>query len=236
MADPFPNPKISFPTVAPSILAADFSQLSAQIKLAAEGGAKVLHCDVMDGHFVPNISFGPMVIEAVRKDFPELFLDVHLMIENPDHYIDAFVDAGSNLITVHIEVDRHINRTLSKIREAGLRCGVAINPGTSLSMLDEVLNSVDLVCVMSVNPGFGGQAFIPSTINKIKRLVEWRKQTNAMFAIEVDGGVSLKNAEKLTAAGTDILVAGSSVFNAEEIPHRVRDLFQKAIIGNSERV
>lgn len=226
----------SFPTIAPSILAADYARLGEHINASEKGGVKWIHCDVMDGHFVPNISYGALVVEAARRAAPDAFLDVHLMIYNPDRYIRQFADAGANLLSVHIEADPHIHRTLSAIRDAGMYCGVAINPGTSLATLDEVLAHVDLVCVMSVNPGFGGQKFIPDALGKVARLVEWRKRMDLDFLIEIDGGVSLSNAEPVSRAGTDVLVAGSAVFGAEDIPGRVRDLFQKAIIGHSELI
>jgi ribulose-phosphate 3-epimerase len=224
----------SFPTIAPSILAADYTRLGSHIQETTAAGVKWIHCDVMDGHFVPNISYGPMIVDAARKAAPDSFLDVHLMIYNPDRYIQQFADAGANLISVHIEADPHIHRTLGAIREAGLHTGVAINPGTSLSQLDEVLGIVDLVCVMSVNPGFGGQKFIPEALQKITRLAEWRRQMKLDFLIEIDGGVGLQNAREIAEVGTDVLVAGSSVFGAKNIPERLRDLFQKAIIGHGE--
>lgn len=225
--------KFSFPTIAPSILAADYTQLGYHIGEILKGGAKWIHCDVMDGHFVPNISFGPMIVDATRKAAPDAFLDVHLMIENPSLYVNAFADAGADLLTIHIEADKHVNRTIAAIKEAGMYAGIAINPGTSLAMLDEVLADVDLVCVMSVNPGFGGQAFIPSSLHKIQRLAEWRRQMELNFLIEIDGGAGVKNAEEIAKAGTDILVAGSAVFGAPDIPERMSQLFNKAIIGHS---
>lgn len=224
----------SYPTIAPSILAADYTRLGSHIKESVEGGAKWIHCDIMDGHFVPNISYGPMIVDAARKSAKNAFLDAHLMISNPGLYINDFIKAGADLITVHIEADPHIHRTLGAIKEAGKYCGVAINPGTSLSQIDEILSYVDLVCVMSVNPGFGGQKFIPGSLFKIKRLAEWRRSMKLNFLIEIDGGVSLNNAEEIARAGTDVLVAGSSVFGADDVPGRVRDIFQKAIIGHSE--
>jgi len=223
----------SFPTIAPSILAADYTRLGSHIQESLDGGVKWIHCDIMDGHFVPNISYGPLIVKAARKAAPDSFLDVHLMIYNPDHYIQPFVDAGADLISVHIEADPHIHRTLGAIKEAGKYAGVAINPGTSLSAIDEILSEVDLVCVMSVNPGFGGQKFIPATLNKVARLTEWRRQMKLNFLIEIDGGVGLGNAMEIARSGTDVLVAGSSVFGADNISERVRDLFQKAIVGNA---
>lgn len=225
--------KFSFPTIAPSILAADFTQLGVHINKSITGGAKWIHCDVMDGHFVPNISFGAMIVDAARKAAPDAFLDTHLMISNPAQYVNTFADAGADLLTIHIEADPHANRTITAIKEAGMYSGIAINPSTSLALLDEVLAEVDLVCVMSVNPGFGGQAFISSSLNKIQRLCEWRRQMNLNFLIEIDGGVGLKNAEEVAKAGTDVLVAGSAVFGTEDIPERMSQLFNKAIIGHS---
>ncbi|MCH8557660.1 MAG: ribulose-phosphate 3-epimerase [Balneolia bacterium] len=223
----------SFPTIAPSILAADYTKLGEDISACTESGVKWIHCDIMDGHFVPNISYGSLIVNAARRAAPDAFLDVHLMIYNPDRYIADFAKAGANLISVHAEADPHIHRTLGAIKELGLYRGVAINPGTPLTAIEEVLPEVDLVCVMSVNPGFGGQKFIPSALQKIERLVKWRQQMGLNFLIEIDGGIGLANTENVAAAGTDVLVAGSSVFGAEDKNDQIQKLFQKAIIGSS---
>ena len=223
--------KYSFPTIAPSILAADFTELGNEIQKTSEGGARWIHCDIMDGHFVPNISYGPMIVDAAHKANPDSFLDVHLMIYNPSHYIQPLKKAGASLISVHIEADQHIHRTLHAIKDEGMYCGVAINPSTSVVQIEEILPIVDLVCVMSVNPGFGGQKFIPEALSKIQRLAEWRRQMDLSFLIEIDGGVGLGNTTEVAASGTDVLVAGSSIFKAENIKNRTEDLFRKAIIG-----
>jgi len=224
----------SFPTIAPSILAADYTRLGAEITSCTDAGISWIHCDVMDGHFVPNISYGPLIVEAARRAAPEAFLDVHLMIYNPGLYLSSFAKAGANLISVHPEADPHIHRTLGAIKELGLYCGVAINPGTPLTQIEELLPEIDLVCVMSVNPGFGGQKFIPSALQKIQRLIMWRKEMGLDFLIEIDGGVGLNNVQQVSQAGTDVLVAGSSVFGAQDRAERLQKLFQKAIIGSSD--
>ncbi|MCH8568015.1 MAG: ribulose-phosphate 3-epimerase [Balneolales bacterium] len=224
-----------FPAIAPSILAADFTRLEQQLLACTEGGARWIHCDVMDGHFVPNISFGPLIIEAARRALPDAFLDTHLMISRPGDYIETFAKAGSNLITIHAEADIHAHRTLSAIRKAGCYTGIAINPGTSLSSIEELLPETDLVCIMSVNPGFGGQSFIPSALQKVERLVTWRREMGLNFLIEIDGGAGLSNTESITQTGTDIVVAGSSIFKADDIRSQTDALFRKALVGASNR-
>ena len=194
--------------LSPSILAADIGELAKQIRLTEENGAKYLHLDVMDGAFVPSISFGMPVIKSLRKISGQIF-DVHLMIENPDRYLEDFKSAGADIITVHAEASKHLHRTVTKIKELGLRAGVSINPATPLSAIELVLSEVDMVLIMSVNPGFGGQKFIPFTLDKVRKLREMAPDMN----IEVDGGVNKDNAAGLVRAGANILVAGTAVFS-----------------------
>lgn len=202
--------------LAPSILAADLSNLSQQIRLVEMGGADWIHCDIMDGHFVPNISFGPTVVKAVSKS-TKLPLDVHLMIKNPDVYLQNFVEAGARYITVHQEEVVHLNRTVNRIKELGAKAGVAINPSTPVSSLRDIAEFIDLVLVMSVNPGFGGQAFIKSSLRKIEEAVKLREEMSADFIIEVDGGLGKENIKSVLDAGCDAFVAGSSIFGADNI-------------------
>jgi ribulose-phosphate 3-epimerase len=197
--------------LAPSILSADFARLADEVTLAVEGGATLLHVDVMDGHFVPNITIGPPVVASLRKA-TELPLDVHLMIENPDQYIPAFADAGADWISVHQEATRHLNRSLDLVRKHGCKTGVVINPATPVETLGEVLDMVDFVLVMSVNPGFGGQKFIPGSLEKIRTLATMRNAGGANFRIEVDGGIALDTIGDVVRAGAEILVAGNAVF------------------------
>lgn len=194
--------------LSPSILAADFGELAKQIRLTEENGAKYLHLDVMDGAFVPSISFGMPVIKSLRKISGQIF-DVHLMIENPDRYLEDFKSAGADIITVHAEASKHLHRTVTKIKELGLRAGVSINPATPLSAIELVLSEVDMVLIMSVNPGFGGQKFIPFILDKVRKLREMAPDMN----IEVDGGVNKDNAAGLVRAGANIIVAGTAVFS-----------------------
>lgn len=223
------------PILAPSILAADFSKLGEDLNTCKNSGINWFHCDIMDGHFVPNISYGAGIVKAVRQTVPESFLDVHLMIENPDRYIEDFVDAGSDLISVHYEACPHLHRTIQNIKQNGCMAGVVINPGTSTELLRPILPDVDLALIMSVNPGFGGQKFIESSYEKVARLKSVRSELKTDFLIEIDGGVGTKNITKLVQAGVDILVAGSSVFKADDIPQKIEELTTLAVKG-SEKV
>lgn len=209
--------------LAPSILAADLSNLSQQIRLVEMSGADWIHCDIMDGHFVPNISFGPIIVGAAKKS-TMLPLDVHLMIENPDNYLEDFVKAGAHSITVHQEEVIHLNRTINKIKELGAKAGVALNPATPVGTLKDIAEYIDLVLIMSVNPGFGGQSFIESSLRKIKETVQLRKEINADFVIEVDGGISNKNIKSIKDAGCDVFVVGSSIFGADNISAAAMEL------------
>jgi ribulose-phosphate 3-epimerase len=215
------------PFIAPSILAADFTRLGKDIGEVVEGGASWIHCDIMDGHFVPNISYGPNVVKAAKSAAPEAFFDVHLMIENPDNYVEAFVQAGADLISVHQETCPHLHRTIQNIKKYGIMTGVVVNPATPLQAIEPVLEDVDLVLIMSVNPGFGGQSFIESSYKKLENLAAIRDEKELGFLIQVDGGVNLKNAKKIARAGADILVAGSSVFSATNISARFEELSEK---------
>lgn len=209
--------------LAPSILAADFSNLAQQIRMAEMGGADWIHCDIMDGKFVPNISFGPLVVNTV-KGITKLPVDVHLMIEKPDNFLEDFIKAGADYITVHQEEVVHLNRTINRIKELGAKAGVVINPATPVNTLTDILEFIDMVLVMSVNPGFGGQKFIESTLNKIKELAEIRKAKAYKFLIEVDGGVDSKNIKKIADSGCDVFVAGSSVFGTDNISAAAMEL------------
>lgn len=197
--------------LAPSILSADFARLGEQVQAAAAGGAHVIHVDIMDGHFVPNLTIGPPVVASLRKA-TDLPLDCHLMIENPDDFIPVFAAEGANWISVHQEAVRHLDRTLHLIKSHGCRAGVVINPATPVSTLSEVLDIVDYVLVMSVNPGFGAQKFIPSTLHKMRQLTEIRRQRGLNYRIEVDGGVAPETVSDVVRAGAEILVAGNAVF------------------------
>ena len=221
--------------LAPSILSADFAHLADQIQAVAEGGATVLHVDVMDGHFVPNITIGPPVVASVRK-VTNLPLDVHLMIENPDQFIPAFVDAGADWISVHQEACVHLNRTLELIRSHGANPGVVINPATPVQTLEEVLDMVHHVLVMSVNPGFGGQKFIPSSLDKVRKLALLRTARNASFRIEIDGGMASDTIADAVRAGVEILVAGNAVFGNGNPRENTRHLLKLATEATLQRV
>lgn len=218
--------------IAPSILSADFSRLGKEIQAVDQGGADVIHVDVMDGHFVPNITIGPLVVKAARKvtDKP---LDVHLMISDADDFIDQFIDAGADWITVHVEACRHLQRTLCYIREQGLKAGAVLNPATPLETLEFVLDDLDLVMLMSVNPGFGGQTFIPSTLEKIRRLKTMIDSRGLDVGIEVDGGIAPQTIGPVAAAGANIFVAGSAVYNSESYEARIGELRRLADTSTS---
>ncbi|MFN2365586.1 MAG: ribulose-phosphate 3-epimerase [Desulfurivibrionaceae bacterium] len=197
--------------IAPSILSADFARLGEEVGDVLKAGGDVVHIDVMDGHFVPNITIGPLIVKAVRAitDAP---LDVHLMIENADRYLDDFAAAGADWITVHVETGYHLHRTISRIKELGKKAGIVLNPATPLESIDWLLDEVDLVMLMSVNPGFGGQSFIPSTLDKIRRLRKLIEERNLAVGIEIDGGIGVGNIAEVAAAGANIFVAGSAIF------------------------
>jgi ribulose-phosphate 3-epimerase len=214
--------------LAPSILSANFARLGEDAKAALDGGGSVLHVDVMDGHFVPNITIGPPVVASLRKALPEVIFDCHLMIENPDDYIPAFAEAGATWIAVHQEASVHLHRTLQLIESHGCKPAVVINPATPVHTLDEVLDIVHHVLVMSVNPGFGGQKFIPGALHKIKTLVEVRESLGLAFRIEVDGGISLETVGDVVRAGAELLVAGNAVFGKGDIRENARKLLQAA--------
>lgn len=207
--------------LAPSILSADFSRLGEDVSLVEQAGADVIHVDVMDGHFVPNISYGAVVMKSLlgRTKLP---FDVHLMIEHPDQYVEDFVTEQTEYITVHQEACTHLHRTLQHIKGLGVKAGVALNPATPLAALDYILEEADLILIMSVNPGFGGQKFIPSALRKVRELKALKEKQGLGFTIEIDGGVSLDNVKTITDAGVELVVAGSSVFKADDVKARVR--------------
>ena len=201
--------------LSPSLLSADFTNLKSDIEVLDKNGVKYLHLDVMDGMFVPNISFGPMIIKQLRP-LTNMVFDVHLMIEDPDRYIQNFKDAGADILTVHYEACKHLHRTISYIKSLGMKAGVSLNPATNIDVLDYVLEDLDLVLIMSVNPGFGGQSFIPSALDKIKNLKEKIKERNLNVIVEVDGGVKTTNVKDVIEAGADLIVSGSDVFADKE--------------------
>lgn len=216
--------------IAPSILSADFRRLGEQIALVEGAGASYIHVDVMDGHFVPNLTIGPFIIDWVRQA-TRLPIDVHLMIEAPDQFIDDFAKAGAKLISVHPEATYHLHRTLKHIRQTGCQAGVVLNPATSLATIEEVLDEIDYVLLMSVNPGFGGQKFIPASFDKLRRLRTLLSSRGSHARIEIDGGIGLENANEVVAAGAEILVAGSAIFKASDPAEAVRALTQAANRG-----
>jgi ribulose-phosphate 3-epimerase len=221
--------------LAPSILSADFARLGEQVRAAGEGGGTVIHVDIMDGHFVPNLTLGPPVVKSLRK-VTELPLDCHLMIENPDEFIPAFAEAGANWISVHQEACRHLDRTLHLIKSHDCLAGVVINPATPVDALAEVLPIVDYVLVMSVNPGFGAQPFIPNSLHKIRKLRDLREQRNLSYRIEVDGGIAVGTIAQVVRAGAEILVAGNAVFSHGDPMVNAQTLLKAAVEATLQKV
>ena len=221
--------------LAPSILSADFARLAEQIRAASDGGGTIVHVDIMDGHFVPNITVGPPVVKSIRR-VTKLPLDCHLMIENPDDYIPAFAEAGADWISVHQEACRHLNRSLNLIKSHDCLAGVVLNPATPVDTLSEVLDLVDYVLVMSVNPGFGAQQFIPGSMNKIRRLAQIRGQRGLGYRIEVDGGIALDTVGDVVRAGAEILVAGNAVFGQGDPKTNAKDLLKAAVEATLQKV
>lgn len=211
--------------LAPSLLSADFVRLAEDIARVEAAGADWLHLDIMDGHFVPNLTFGPPIVAAIRK-ISKLPLDVHLMVSNPAALVEQFAEAGANYLTVHVETEPHLHRLVNRIRELGVKPAVTLNPATSVDLLDEILSEVDMVLVMSVNPGFGGQKFIPASLDKIRRLRQKLKRLDRQVLIEVDGGVNQETAPQLIEAGVDVLVAGSAVFGSADMKTTIAALKQ----------
>jgi len=218
--------EVKLKKIAPSILSADFSRLGEEVRAVGKAGADVIHVDVMDGHFVPNITIGPLVVQGLKK-LTSLPLDVHLMIEKPERYIEAFAQAGSDWITVHAEVCPQLKRIIKKIRQLNVRPGIVLKPATSLKILYPVLDNIDLVLIMSVNPGFGGQSFIPSTLKKIERLRKIIAQNRYPLEIEVDGGVKIENIREVSKAGGDIFVVGTGIFKTKDYEETMRKLRKK---------
>jgi ribulose-phosphate 3-epimerase len=221
--------------ILPSILAADFARLGEEVSRVESAGVSMLHVDVMDGHFVPNLTVGPPVVKSLRK-VTRLTLDVHLMITDPDRYAPVFIEAGADMVSVHQEVCPHLDRTLRMIQSEGAQAGVVLNPSTPVATLDEVLDLADYVLVMSVNPGFGGQQFLPKSLKKVRELAERRARMRREFAIEIDGGVGLDNIAEVARAGVDWVVAGSTVFHSEDPGATVKKLQQTAREATAIRV
>ena len=216
------------PQIVPSIFAADFTRLGEDVGKVQAAGLQMVHVDIMDGHFVPNFTIGTPITESLRKRFPDLKLDHHLMIEDPDTYAPIFIKAGASCVSVHYEVCRNLDRTLHMIQDHGALAGVVINPATPVSLLENVLDIVDYVLLMSVNPGYGGQEFIPNSLNKVRQLVRMRTERRLNFAIEIDGGVGMGNVTEVVRAGVDWVVAGSSVFHTPDATRTARELQQAA--------
>lgn len=221
--------------IIPSILAADFARLGEQIARVERGGATMLHLDVMDGHFVPNFTIGPPVVKSIRK-ITRCRLDVHLMIEDPDRYAPAFIEAGADQVSVHQEACIHLHRTLRMIQDEGAQAGVVINPATPVTMLDDILDVADYVLIMSVNPGFGGQSFIPHSLEKVRQLARKRHERRLPLPIEIDGGITLENVADAIRAGCDWIVTGSSIFHTPDPAAAVVEMRQAAQEANSVRV
>ncbi len=216
--------------ISPSILSADFTKLGEEIMAVEKAGADYIHIDVMDGHFVPNITIGPFIVKAVKK-IAKLPLDVHLMINNPDNYLDEFIKAGSDILTVHAEAAPHLNRTINHIKKSGIKAGVSLNPSTPLSALDYILEYVDMVLIMSVNPGFGGQTFIENTIQKIEAVHNLITKNNYDIELNVDGGINVNNIEKIAKAGANVFVSGSGIYGTTDYKQTIslmKDLISKA--------
>jgi len=209
--------------IAPSILSADLANLSQQLRYVEIGGADWIHCDIMDGHFVPNLTFGPILVKAVKRS-THLPLDVHLMIENADDYLEEYINAGASYLTVHQEAVVHLNRTVNRIKELGAKAGISINPSTPVDTLQDTAEFADLILIMSVNPGFGGQSFISNSLRKVKELVKLRTELKANFLIEIDGGMSKDTIKEASKAGVDVFVAGSSIFNSDNISAATAEL------------
>ena len=217
------NPK----KISPSLLSADFVNLERDIKMLEEGGAHLLHVDVMDGHFVPNLTIGPPVVAAINR-VASIPLDVHLMIENPGSYVEDYIKAGADYVTVHVETTHHLHRVLQQIKAKGAKAGVSLNPHTSLSTIENVLDDIDMVLIMSVNPGFGGQSFIPQALNKVKQLRKMLADSgNAHVEIEIDGGVKLDNIKEVSDAGVDVFVSGSGIFKADDPKAMIQKMIKK---------
>ena len=209
--------------IAPSILSADLANLSQQLRYVEIGGADWIHCDIMDGHFVPNLTFGPIVVNAVKRS-THLPLDVHLMIENADDYLEEYINAGASYLTVHQEAVVHLNRSVNRIKELGAKAGVSINPSTPIDTLKDIAEFADLILIMSVNPGFGGQSFIPNSLKKVRELVKLRDELKSHFLIEIDGGMSKNTIVEASKGGVDVFVAGSSIFKSDNISAATAEL------------
>jgi ribulose-phosphate 3-epimerase len=221
--------------ILPSILAADFARLGEEIAAVEQGGVSMLHVDIMDGHFVPNLTIGPPVVKAIRS-ITRLILDVHLMITDPDNYAPIFIEAGADQISVHQEACPHLDRTLRMIQSEGARAGVVLNPATPLTMVTDVLDVADYVLIMSVNPGFGGQRFIPNALKKVRTLDAWRRERGLPLPIEIDGGITLENLGDAVRAGVDWVVAGSTVFHSDSPAETIREMRQVAMGATAIRV